>query len=332
MSDTSLMVTNGTGHALTQYGRQGEVVELVSRLMKLHPQAVEVGEQGMMIVAQTAILLGANPLPGANELHVWKDNKGKTCFQLGINFLRRKAMEWGGVLFQVRPRQMNDQERRDYGVAQGNLAAICIGVRVDDMEKWHGRGFGANEVWDMCGRVGIGTASPTEYPKNGRPPLWTVFLRAERDMMRQLFPHQMKSVEQSIPEGDGEPAQWDEQVFDAGQGEADIITGEFAEKSVDDLNDELFGSPPANGKPAPVATISDPARNDPLDSPFAPGTEVMVRGKSDEKPGEVINDEGKSTLQVRVDGKTFWIAREKVTPIPTQPALIDADTQTDYAE
>ena len=100
-------------------------------------------------------------------------------------------------------------------------------------------------------------------------------------------------------------------------------------------------TPPANGNPAPGATISDTAWNDLLVSPFTPGAEVMVRGKSDEKPGEVINDEGKSTLQVRVDGKTFWIAREKVTPIPTQPALIDRgaelplgfdDPATAYAE
>jgi hypothetical protein len=251
-----------TDNALMQYGRQGEVVELVSRLMKLHPQANEVGEQGMMIVAQTAILLGANPLPGANELHVWKDNKGKTCFQLGINFLRRKAMEWGGVLFQVRPRQMTDGERREYGIAQGGLAAICIGVRVDDMEKWHGLGFGASAIWDMCGRVGVGTATQTEYPKNGRPAIWTVFLRAERDMMRQLFPHQMKSVEQSVPTGDTEPAQWaewNEQVFEAGQDDDPVIAGQFTDKSDDDLSDDLFGvaTPPVTRHPAPLPPVRE---------------------------------------------------------------------------
>ena len=85
-------------------------------------------------------------------------------------------------------------------------------------------------------------------------------------------------------------------------------------------------TPPANGKPSRDLWPAD------IFAPFAPGTEVIVRGKSDEKPGEVINDEGKSTLQVRDDGKTFWIAREKVTAIPAQPALLDADPATAYAE
>lgn len=240
MNDLALATTNGHT-ALAGYGQRNEVDELVNRLMSLHPQSLEVGERGMMAVAQTALLLGANPLPGANEIHVWKDNKGKTCFQLGVGYYRRKSQEWGGVLFQIRPRQMNDNERREYGVAQGQIAAICIGANATDLEKYARLGFKANEIWDMCGRVGIGTVAQTEYAKNGRPLVWVALKRAETDMLRQLFPVQMGNTDRAAVELGVLPdaPQWDSQVFEAGEDEP--IVGQFADLSDEDLNADLFG-------------------------------------------------------------------------------------------
>lgn len=252
MSTDNALVLSGN-NTLSNYGQRADVNELVSRLMMLHPQAQEVGERGMMIVAQTAVLLGANPLPGANELHVWKDKDGKTCFQLGINYLRRKGQEWGGVLFSIRPREMKANERQEYGIPNGNTAAICFGVRADDMVSWHGRGFSANQIFDMCGRVGIGMVGQNEYAKKGRPQIWTAFLRAERDMMRQLFPTQMKQIDNTIP---------DEPVTDDWQPSGEIIdypgdenTNHFSGQTIDQINDDLFGSAPVNRQPAPPPAI-----------------------------------------------------------------------------
>lgn len=194
MTDTALAVTDNGDMALQHFGARGEVRELGDRLMKMHPAASEVGEPGMRAVAQLALMLGANPLPGANEIHVWKGNRG-TQMSLGINYWRRKAEEWGGVLYAISPRLMRPDEAATYGIAGGIIAAICRGVRTDDMIRFKRLGFGAVDIYDMCGRVGIGIVNAGETAKSGRPLSWTALKRAETDMLRQLFPVQFGEVE-----------------------------------------------------------------------------------------------------------------------------------------
>lgn len=107
---------------------------------------------------------------------------------LGINYFRRRRDEFGGVLWQLQPRQMREDERKEYGIQPGQLAAICKGIKRTDMQDLLRQGFKTNDVWDMAGATGIGTAGQGEYAKNGRPPIWTAFKRAEIDLYRQLFP------------------------------------------------------------------------------------------------------------------------------------------------
>ena len=61
----ALTTVNGT--SLTGFGERAEVRELATRMMKFHPAYKDVGETGMIAVAQLAILSGANPLPTAGE-------------------------------------------------------------------------------------------------------------------------------------------------------------------------------------------------------------------------------------------------------------------------
>ena len=166
MTDNALVVSNGNGPALAHYQGREEVRELGDRLMKMHPAAGEVGPDAMRAAAQLALLLGANPLPGVNEIHIWRDNKGRNCMSLGINFWRRKAEEWGGVLYEVRPRLMRPDEATEYGVPNGTTAAICKGVRANDMLRYRQLGFSANEVWGMCGRTGVGTTTRTRTARS----------------------------------------------------------------------------------------------------------------------------------------------------------------------
>ena len=198
MTDNALVVSNGNGPALAHYQGREEVRELGDRLMKMHPAANEVGPDAMRAAAQLALLLGANPLPGANELHVWKDKDGRVCMSLGINYWRRKAGEWGDVLYQVQPRLIRPNEATEYGVPNGVMAAICKGARAADMIRYRGLGFTTNEVWDMCGRTGIGTVGANEYPKKGKPLSWSALKRAETDLLRQLFPAQFAGAEQHM--------------------------------------------------------------------------------------------------------------------------------------
>lgn len=189
------VIEHVNGTALEMYQDRNEVRELTDRLLSLHPAAAEVGKPGMIAVAQLALLVGASPLPGTNEIHVWKSGN-KIQFQLGINFYRRKADEQGGVLWAIQPRQMRDDERAEYGVPQGQIAAICKAVRREDMEKYVGMGFKANQIWDMVGRVGIGTAGPGEA-KAGRTAVWTALKRSEVDLYRALYPAMMQRIEEA---------------------------------------------------------------------------------------------------------------------------------------
>ena len=194
----AMVTTNGSDRAMARYQDREEVRELADRLLKMHPAAAEVGENAMRAAAQLALLLGANPLPGVNEMHIWRDKDGRNCMSLGINFWRRMAQDWGGVLYEVRPRLMRPDEAAEYGSPSGATAAICKGIRASDMIKWHGLGFTANQVWDMCGRTGVGTSTANEYAKKGRPPSWTALKRAETDMLRQLFPAAFGRVDREM--------------------------------------------------------------------------------------------------------------------------------------
>lgn len=197
MSNDNLQVVPVNGTSLEVYRDRDEVLELTDRLLSLHPEAKSVGKAGMIAVAQLALLVGASPLPGTNEIHVWYNKKQDIVqFQLGINFYRRKAQERGGVLWDIQPRQMRDDEREEYGVPKGMIAAICRGVKAKDMEKYHEMGFPANKIWDMASRTGIGTCRMDEG-KVGRTPVWTALKRAEVDIYRALFPTMMQQIHEA---------------------------------------------------------------------------------------------------------------------------------------
>jgi hypothetical protein len=272
VTDNALIVSSN-GNGIARFAPREDVRELTNRLLAMHPAAQEVGEPAMRAAAQLALLLGANPLPGVNEMHIWRDNKGRNCMSLGINYWRRKAEEWGGVLYEIRPRLMKTAEAAEYGVPNGTTAAICKAVRANDMIRYRQMGFTANEVWDMCGRTGVGTATANEYAKAGRPPSWTALKRAETDMLRQLFPAEFGRV-------DREMITTDASMVIAPDG--DVIEGNVTEGdpqpryTLADANADLFG----NGASYQAATEGDDAPEDgeyeddtpPAPQPPAPAT------------------------------------------------------------
>ena len=262
MTDNTLIVTNGNGARLAPYQSRDDVRELASRLLQMHPAANEVGEPAMRAAAQLALMLGANPLPGVNEMHIWRDDKGRNCMSLGINFWRRKAEEWGGVLYEIQPRMMRTEEATEYGIPNGVTAAICKAVRAVDMIRYRGLGFTAVEVWRMCGRVGVGTTAPNEYAKKGRPPSWTALKRAETDLLRQLFPAEFAGVDRQMMTGDA-PI-----VISTG---ADVIAEDDpppTRYTTADANRDFFGIEPAR------ETTVNPAEDAPEDGDWTPAPAV----------------------------------------------------------
>lgn len=193
------------GTKIEVYGQRAEVRELMSRLMSLHPAAAQVGQAGMLAVAQLAIMAGANPLPATNEIHIWQDS-GKTFVQLGINYYRRRAQEQGGLFWVEKPRPMSEQEREGLDIAKGTLAAICKGVRMSHLLQLSSPPLrlDLDAIFEAVGAVGMGIAMPNEQTKKGRPAIWTALLRCERDLLRQLFPHFYQGQEASPA-----PRAWD---------------------------------------------------------------------------------------------------------------------------
>lgn len=237
----------GTG-GIRVYESRDDVRELGDRLMAMHPQAEAIGPRGMRAAAQLAILLGANPLPGVNEIHVWIDKDGRTCVNLGINYWRRKAAEWGGILYQREPSAMKGEDYAAYGIPTETVAAIAKGCRADDMLRFKAAGFKTNEIWDMCGRTGIGTMTPNEYAKKGRPSIWTALKRAETDLLRQLFPAEFSAASSRFTEIDA-PV-----LIDTGVAER---AEDFAEAEFEDGDDVL-----AISNQRPASFLSGPSYAD----------------------------------------------------------------------
>lgn len=86
---------------------------------------------------------------------------------------------------------------------------------------------------------------------------------------------------------------------------------------------------PENGKPngrqePPPADVVEGDIVDEQPQPtraiLAKNTEVMVRGKHDEKPGTVTEDGGNGTVKVKVDGREMVVNFDRLTVIPAPPA------------
>ncbi len=177
------------GTALELYGGRELVRELTGRLLGLHSAAREVGEPGMKAVAQLAILVGANPLPSTNEIHVWVQG-GKIMIDLGINYFRRRANELGGIYWVDEPRIMSEAECQQYAIdPKQQIGAICKGARKDKIRQDLTEGYPFEKALGGNLRTGIGTVSRAATPKQGRPLSWTALKAAEKDLCRELFPN-----------------------------------------------------------------------------------------------------------------------------------------------
>jgi len=184
---SEVVIYDVDGTALEAYGDLEAVGHLVDRLMMLHGAASEVGRAGMRAVASLAIMIGANPLPGAGEIHVWKNKQGQIQVDLGIFFYRRRADELGGIFWQERPRPMTEDERELFRIPDDYLAAICSAVRKPELDEYLGKGFDLRQIFEGLAKQGIGTVHQSARAKEGRPLLWTALKNCEKDLLRQLY-------------------------------------------------------------------------------------------------------------------------------------------------
>lgn len=249
--------------ALTQYAPNSTLEQLVDRILAIHPAAKEVGKDGMRLVAQTAILMGASPLPGTNEIHVWKQGN-KINVTLGINYWRRRAVA-KGFAFVQQPRPMNTEEREMYHIADGEIAAICKGVPNESLAQakiMMEMGFDQKSITEGISIIGIGSVKTdlvrdynTGAPKvdreghdiyvdqkNGRPLVWTAIKRAEMDLYKKLAPF---APGDNTPPGEGLKQTDSGYSIDTSNTSWKIEAQETysleAGETIDDVNSFLFG-------------------------------------------------------------------------------------------
>ena len=282
------------------------VVEFADTLMGVHPSAQEVGVKGMRTVAQLALVTGANPLPGTNGIHAWRDKKGNICIQFGVGFWRTQAELEGGRLWIFRPRPMDDQEREYYGVIKGQVASICSGALKRDVfdllrdARAMGIEMSIKEAKSEVGCVGIGIVNPGEYDANGRNKQWKADLRAERDLLRQLVPV-MQRARQNLVNGTHVRGGLD---WSAGE-YAHLTDGEELPEDydADDANADLFGdvveAEYSEPQPEPEAQVSNGNGNRKptaamLKDLHVSGTKVFGK-KWDTKRAEISETFGKSS-------------------------------------
>ena len=209
---TALTVQNQAIQSLS-IANSSKVDSIARELMKLHPNARQIGEPTMLVVAQLAVMSGANPLPKAGELWVWLDWRGNPVIDFGIAFYRRMArqvdvLSWcwdttdNGDILPFKPRAMTEQERKDNGVIDGDIAGICQGYRQSEFFSYLKAGVGQDIAMVTCSQGGIGIVSYSEMfarkdtrtkkkgdpiaPPNGRTWQWVANKRAEKDLIRAL--------------------------------------------------------------------------------------------------------------------------------------------------
>ena len=204
-NDVTVIEHNPT--TLSAYGERDDVREIASRLMALHPAAKEVGEKGMQAVAQLAIMCGANPLPGAGEIYIWVDNKGKIVVFLGVAYYRRIASQkdtvmWAFNELKGQPRPMTPEERKQLSIHSNDVAAICEGLKLSEYQALLNAGVPWDAAQQMLKRTSYAVVShdemfyqrDTKYrkkgdpvdPPHGRTWQWVAEKRAEIGIYRML--------------------------------------------------------------------------------------------------------------------------------------------------
>lgn len=264
MDNTQLVTTNHAINALS-ISKGNEVNEVLVQLMKLHPKAREIGEQSMMIAAQLAVLSGANPLPKAGELWVWKDWRGNVIIDFGIAFYRRMARQVDILCWSFnsngssRPRAMTDKERQEEGVTNGDLGGICRGYRMSEAKELKGLGFSTSDIILSCSQVGTAIVKKSEmfaqkdYKKNdrvyrkqgepldaptGRTWQWVANKRAEKDLIKALALIHPNCL--TLLDNANNSVQFVSNDDEIIEGEVEQV-GQGNHGTVEDINELLFG-------------------------------------------------------------------------------------------
>jgi len=107
--------------ALALYGDSEEVKGLTNRLTYMLPNAEEIGQKGVAMLAQIAIAHGLDPLPGSDHVYAWKQG-GKLMVTIGYKGLLHLARQQVQFTHQSRP--MTEAERAENLLAPSDIGYV----------------------------------------------------------------------------------------------------------------------------------------------------------------------------------------------------------------
>lgn len=243
-------------------------------LMEFHPKAKAAGPAVMLAVANLAMATGANPLPGANGIHLFEQKKKdeKTDVwsvtftpMLGKGFWEGELQINGGIVWFFRPRPMTEEEMKEWKVTAVLSAYICSGCTGNAFKQFR-QNTGATyaeamaELWRIC-HIGVGTVHAArgqygkeETEKQGRPHGWTAQKRAEKDLFSKICPIGNTDGRRHYNRAGEFAGGTDWEVSDFVKPTRPAIAA-HSQKTVAQLNGDLFGDD--NNKVSPTDDIHE---------------------------------------------------------------------------
>lgn len=163
--------------ALALYGESDDVKGLTKRLNYMLPNAQEIGDQGVALVAQIAIAHGLDPLPGSDHVYAWKQG-GKLMVAIGYKGLLHLARQQ--VQFTHTSRRMTDDERDENLLGPQDIGYVTELYEISKAYECQQRGIPYFPI------VGTAVWTPKDRVPAGKSGAWVAKKNSLKDALRQI--------------------------------------------------------------------------------------------------------------------------------------------------
>jgi hypothetical protein len=162
---------------LALYGEAEEVKGLTQRLNYIMPNAEEIGQKGVALVAQIAIAHGLDPLPGSDHVYAWKQGN-KFFVTIGYKGLLQLARQQ--VQFTHRSRPMSDDERAEHGLGAKEVGYVTELYEIEKAIRCRQGSIPYEPI------IGTAVWKPNDRVPTGRTPAWVAKKNSLKDALRQI--------------------------------------------------------------------------------------------------------------------------------------------------
>lgn len=163
--------------ALAIYGDSDEVKGLTKRLTFMLPNAQEIGDQGVALVAQIAIAHGLDPLPGSDHVYAWKQSS-KLLVAIGYKGLLHLARQQ--VQFTHNSRRMTEDERDENLLGSQDIGYVTELYEISKAYECQQRGIPYFPI------IGTAVWTPKDRVPAGKSGAWVAKKNSLKDALRQI--------------------------------------------------------------------------------------------------------------------------------------------------